>query len=175
MIVYGEICGYVDGTTNMIQKGHDYGCRPGQWKFMPYRIEEVDKKGNRKEWNLSSVIGWTYNVKDLIRDKYNDFYASDMIMVPVMVYDGPLKNLYPDIPVDGNWNLNLLERMKSDTEILGMEKQEPLCRMKAPREGVVIRINDDKYPRAWKLKSNLHYELERKAHDAGEHDMEEAS
>jgi hypothetical protein len=173
MIVYGEICGYVEGTTKMIQKGHDYGCRPGQWKFMPYRIVEIRGK-KRIEWDLEDVVDWTNGV---IRNYVsNGEYDQAHKLIPVtIIYQGPLKKLYPDIPVDGDWNINVLERMKGDTELLGMEVQEPLCKMKAPREGVVIRKIGDEIPRAWKLKSALHYELEKKAHDSGEGDMEEES
>jgi hypothetical protein len=43
----------------------------------------------------------------------------------------------------------------------------------APREGVVIRVDNDMFPRAWKLKTQKHYDLEHAQHDAGEVDMEE--
>ena len=46
--------------------------------------------------------------------------------------------------------------------------------MRAPREGLVIRIDDDKFARAWKLKTDAHYHIEAAQHDAGEVDMEEA-
>ena len=39
--------------------------------------------------------------------------------------------------------------------------------------GVVIRIDNDIMPRAWKLKTLKHQELTKKAHDKGEVDMEE--
>ena len=175
MIVYGEIVGYVAGTTKMIQKGHDYGCKPGEWKFMPYRIEFVDRKGNRKEANLKGVITWTECLKRYIKYK-GDEKGAERIMPCTLLYDGFLGDLYTDLNYDDeNWNLDLLERMKSDEKILGMELQEPLCKMKAPREGVVIRINNDDHPRAWKLKSKAHYDLEKKSHDAGEGDIEEES
>lgn len=175
MIVYGEICGYVEGTTKMIQKGHDYGCAPGQWKFMPYRVVEVDKKGNRKEWNIKDVIMWTKNIQfDLsMKQKFDDL---SKLVYPVLLFDGPLGHLYPNLDSKSeNWNLELPERMKSDKNILGMECQEPLCKMKAPREGIVIRKNNDPIPRAWKLKSDAHYMLERMSHDRGEEDVEEMS
>jgi hypothetical protein len=174
MIVYGEICGYVQGTTKMIQKGHDYGCAPGQWKFMPYRIVEVTRRGKRREWDLGEVAAWTVMVKNVLssQQKFDDMRH---LMCVRILYDGPFGNLYPNIERDGNWSLNLLEAMKNDTQLLGMEQQEPLCKMKAPREGVVIRINGDEVARAWKLKTKAHEEITKKAHDTGEHDMEEES
>ena len=175
MIVYGEICGYVNGTTKMIQKGHDYGCAPGEWKFMPYRIVRVNRRGRREEWNLADVVIWTEHLKDVFRRQENYKEAEHLMTCPVL-YDGYLRDLYRGLDnTSEDWNLKLLETMKNDREILQMECQEPLCKMKAPREGVVIRINNDEYPRAWKLKSKAHYDLERKNHDAGEHDIEEES
>ena len=175
MIVYGEICGYIEGTTKMIQKRHDYGCEPGQWKFMPYRIVNVNKKGKRTEWNLSDVVRWTdWVINDmLLKDKPDD---ARKLMSCIILYDGRLGDLYPDLDEkDEQWSLNLLERMKKDKELLGMEIKEPLCKMGAPREGVVIRKNDDPDPQAWKLKSDAHYILERMNHDNGDEDIEEES
>jgi hypothetical protein len=175
MIVYGEIVGYVAGTTKMIQKGHDYGCAPGEWKFMPYRIVQVNRRGKRREWNLAEVANWTDDLRVHLAIAHKHQGVKHLMTVPIL-YDGPLGNLYPDLNYDDeNWNLNLLERMKSDQKFLGMELQEPLCKMKAPREGVVIRINDDEYARAWKLKTKAHEEMNKKSKDAGEHDMEEES
>jgi len=175
MIVYGEICGYVEGTTKMIQKGHDYGCAPGRWKFMPYRIVNVDRGGRRTEWNLRDVVKWTDDLRQHLAIEHR-YEGVDKIMPCPILYDGPLGDLYPDLSKDdASWNLGLLERMKSDKERFGMELQEPLCKMKAPREGLVIRINNDPVPRAWKLKTAAHYDLERKSHDSGERDIEEES
>lgn len=177
MIVYGEIVGYVEGTTKMIQKGHDYGCKPGEWKFMPYRIVQIGRRNKRYEWNLDLVADWTNNVIAILKEK-DPVLAEKLITVPIL-YKGKLRDIYPDLP-DPNeagqyWNIYLLEKMKNDDVFLGMERQEPFCKMKAPREGIVIRKINDDAPRAWKLKSVLHEELEKKGHDKGEHDIEEES
>ena len=65
--------------------------------------------------------------------------------------------------------------MKDDKNMLGMELDEPLCKNKVPREGVVIRIEGDRFKRAWKLKCKRHYECEAKAHDNDEIDIEETA
>ena len=54
-----------------------------------------------------------------------------------------------------------------------LKELEHLKEDEAPREGVVIRIDNDIFPRAYKLKTNAHRFREKKAHDAGEVDMEE--
>lgn len=166
MTVYGEIVGYEPGTSKCIQKNpdHDYGCRPGEWKFMPYRIVTG---ADRKEWNVNAVYNWTVGLI------WEHPELKNNLMPIEILYMGQMKDLYPDIPVDDNWHMNVLERMKNDTENFGMELDEPLCFKKVPREGIVIRIDNDKFPRAWKLKCKRHYTMEAKQHDNGDVDIEE--
>jgi hypothetical protein len=55
-----------------------------------------------------------------------------------------------------------------------MELDEPLCtENKVPREGIVIRIDDDIKPRAWKLKTLRHYGKEAEENDSGEENIED--
>ena len=207
MSVYGEIVGYVTGSDKMIQKNHDYGCKPGEWKFMPYRITNTNVNGDKFEWNVQEVHDWTVKLINENPDIANH------IMPIEIVYHGEFKNLYPDINVENHWHENVLARMKEDKDRFLMEEDEPMCTMfndkitdlkrlyetskangaskkdlktvekeimkyeamKAPREGVVVRIdNDPMGARAWKLKTYRHYHMEAAAHDAGEVDMEEA-
>jgi hypothetical protein len=56
-----------------------------------------------------------------------------------------------------------------------MEKNEPMCNNKVPREGIVIRKKDDNFARAWKLKCANFYAREAKANDAGEANIEDIS
>jgi hypothetical protein len=165
--IYGEIVGYLPGSDKMIQKNHDYGCNRGQWKFMPYRITYTDELGNKTELEVEKVNEWTRN---LINENPE---LNDCIMPMVILYSGKLVDLYPDINVDENWHKNVLSRMKMDKEHFLMEEDEPLCKNKVPREGIVLRIKNDIYARAWKLKTNRHYGKEAEAHDKCEVDIEE--
>ena len=168
MTVYGEIAGYCEGSNAMIQKNHDYGCKPGEWKFMPYRITTRQEDGKFFEWNVNDVYEWTL---DLVA-KHPEI--TDKIMPLTIVYSGKFKDMYPDISTEQHWHENVLQRLKTDKDWLLMECDEPLCKYhKVPREGYVFRIDNDAYPRAWKLKTMRHYDLARKQHDAGEVDMEE--
>lgn len=54
----------------------------------------------------------------------------------------------------------------------GMEEDEPYFYNKVPREGIVIRIDNDKKPEAFKLKCLKFYQRERKMIDKGEVDIE---
>lgn len=202
MTVYGEIVGYVQGADKFIQKGHDYGCARGEWKFMPYRITTTSSDNRKYEWNVFDVDEWT---KKLVKEHPE---LEKNIMFLEVLYHGKFADLYPELdPNSESWYDDVLERMKNEKR-WGMEEKEPLCHLydneiaeketelstlkkntkkykevekelkklresEAPREGVVIRVDNDIFPRAWKLKTNAHYELEHKQHEAGEVDMEE--
>ncbi len=167
MTVYGEVVGYLENSTSMIQKQHDYGCKTGHWKFMPYRITSTDENGNHKEWPIKQVDEWTHKLVELHPE------LADKTMFLNFVYYGRFGDMYTDIPEDENWNKNILARMKSDRKLILMEEDEPMCKNKVPREGVVVRIVGDNFARAWKLKSLRHFDREAKQHDNGEVDMEE--
>jgi hypothetical protein len=169
MTVYGEIVGYVEGKDTMIQAQHDYGCKKGQWKFMPYRITMTDSEGNKTEWDIDAVDKWT---RDLVAAHPE---LEEKTMFLTILYYGRLGDLYPDLDPTTHWNENLLARMKEDKDNFGMELDEPLCKNKVPREGVVLRIIGDKYSRAWKLKTLRHYGKEAEQHDKGIADIEETA
>lgn len=165
--IYGEIVGYLPGANKFIQKNHDYGCNPGEWKFMPYRITHTDEFGNKTELDVEEVYEWTINLINENKELANK------IMPITILYNGKFKDLYPDVEINDNWHKNVLERMKNDKTTFLMEEKEPMCKNKVPREGIVIRKNGDMFARAWKLKTKAHYSLECKANDNGEVDIEE--
>ena len=169
MTVYGEIAGYVEGSQSMIQAKHDYGCKPGQWKFMPYRITMTDEFGNKTEWDVADVDKWT---RDLVAAHPE---LEEKTMFLTVLYHGRFGDLYPDLDESQHWHENVLARMKADRENFLMEEDEPLCKNKVPREGIVIRIDGDKFARAWKLKTMRHYGKEAEQHDKGEVDIEETA
>ena len=168
MTLYGEICGYITGTQQMVQKDYDYGCAEGENAMMVYRI--TTKEGDRlKEWNVMEVKEWT---ERFVAD--HPELASRVRPINVL-YHGLLQDLYADLVVDDQWNANLLERMKADGKVLGMEKNEPMCNNKVPREGVCLRIDDDVVTECFKLKSIKFLEKERSLIDKGEVDIEMGS
>ena len=169
MTVYGEIVGYLEGSQQMIQKNHDYGCKPGCWKFMPYRITETDEFGNKTECDIDKVDEWTRN---LVAEHPE---LADKTMFLNIVYYGRLGDLYPDLDPTNHWHSNLLARMKTDTKRFKMEMNEPMCKNKVPREGIVVRIVGDPLARAWKLKCQSHYARECKENDEGIVNIEDIS
>lgn len=162
MIVYGEIVGFIPNTPKYIQKNHDYGCRTGEWKFMPYRI--VTRNSDRDvEWEVTDVIDWTnHQIKN---------GASNLIPM-TLLHHGTLTELYPLVSITEHWHENILACMKEESRFL-MECNEPLCRNKVPREGIVIRIDGDPIAEAFKLKTNAHYKRECAENDAGEINIED--
>ena len=172
MTVYGEVVGYEAGSSTFLQEGHDYGCKPGQWKFMPYRITTCEGEGGELfEWNLQDVDLWT---RKLV---HNHPELAENVLFLTILYHGPLKDMYPDLNVAEHFHANIIEKMKNDKDRLGMELDEPLCIHKVPREGIVVRIDDDDapFPRAWKLKTMRHYDLAKKNADKGVIDTEDIS
>lgn len=166
MEVFSEIVGYLTGSQKMIQKGYDYGCEPGKNYLMPYRITTKETGKPKKEWDVIEVEKWT---KNLIKNNPN---LKERIHPIKILYHGTLGKLYPEISIADHWNENVLEALKNDKIHFGMEENEPLCKNKVPREGLVFRIDGDDKTAAMKLKCLKFYERERKAIDKGEVDTE---
>lgn len=165
MTVYGEIAGYIPNNQKMIQKDYDYGCKPGETKFMPYRITMVQENGETHEWNASEVLAWTLKFIE-----EHPEHASKILPMTEF-YHGEAKDLYPDIDTENHWHENVLARMKLD-ERFNMEKNEPACWHKVPAEGIVVKIDDDPKAEAWKLKCQNFYRKETSELDKGEVDIE---
>ncbi|MBP5724762.1 MAG: hypothetical protein J6X18_14460 [Bacteroidales bacterium] len=166
MTLYGEICGYLTGSSKMIQKNYDYGCEIGKNFLMPYRISYKLPDGTKDEWDVVQVYGWTLN---LLKEHPE---LSDFVHPINILYHGTLKDLYPDLEISEHWHANVLERMINDTEHFGMELDEPLCKNKVPREGICLRIDGDKIAECFKLKTFAFLKKEQADIDAGNVDME---
>ena len=203
MTVYGEIVGYIEGTDMPIQKKHDYGCQIGEWKFLPYRISTIEEDGKKREWNVMEVDEWTRNIvkehpelshkimffEMLYHGKFCDLYP-ELDVNSETWYDDVLMKMKNEKrwlmeekePLCHNLDRQIAEvehkisLCKSKKTIEYKELQKQLTKLKedeAPREGVVIRIDNDIFPRAWKLKTAAHYALTKKQNDNGEIDMED--
>jgi hypothetical protein len=167
MEIFGEIFGYETGTSRMIQKSYDYGCKVGENRLMIYRIRNKNADGTHKEWNMQEVCEW---VNGMIRVLENDGIENKLIHTPLL-YSGTLGELYPQISTETHWRENVLEALKSEKRFF-MEMEEPMNLAKMPREGIVIRIQDDLVAEAFKLKCIKFLEKEAKNIDKGEVDME---
>lgn len=167
MTIYGEIFGYLTDSPKMIQKNFDYGCEPGTNKLMIYRISTEEADGTHREWNVQEVYDWTIKLIEEHPEIKDKIHPIDIF------YHGKLTDLYPNISIEDHWHANVLEAMKIEDKFQ-MEQFEPLCKIKVPREGVVIRIDDDPTNEAFKLKCAKFLAHESKSMDKGEVDMEMA-
>lgn len=167
MTLYGEIFGYETGLSKMIQKNYDYGCEVGKNKFMPYRITMTNANGKPTEWEVSEVREWTLK---LMKEHPE---IADRIFPIDILYEGTIENLYPNLDKSDieKWQEQILGLMSNEKR-WSMEKKEPLCNNKVPREGVVIRIIGDPVAEAFKLKTVAFAEKERDLIDKGEIDVE---
>ena len=161
MTLYGEICGYLTQSDSMIQGGYDYRCDHGKNFLMPYRITVKRENGKKEEWNVQQVHDWTVKLMEAHTE-----IAERLKPIPIL-YHGTITDLYPDIPNDANWGMNFLEHLANDAEHFGMEKNEPFCKNKVPREGICIRIDDDPVAECFKLKTFAFLKKEQGEIDAG--------
>lgn len=167
--LYGEIVGYVGGLSQMIQKGYDYGCQPGENRLMLYRVS-IDEGGRKRELNIPEVQTFASNLIKQMQADGNE--GARRIMLLPILYQGTLAALYPTLDTFNHWHEDLLEAMKRDIEHFGMEQDEPLCRNKVPREGICLRIDDDPINECFKLKTLRFLGKEAELMDKGEVDME---
>lgn len=166
MIIYGEIIGYLTDSDKMIQKNYDYGCNKGENKLMIYRITTTNEDGTKHEWNVTEVKEWT---EKLVKDHPE---IADRIHVIDLLYHGTLADLYPNISYMDHWHENVLESLRNEKERFNMEKNDPICKNKVPFEGIVLRIDNDEFAEAFKLKCQKFLSKEREEIDKGEVDME---
>ena len=166
MIIYGEIIGYLTDSDKMIQKNYDYGCNKGKNKLMIYRITTNNEDGTKHEWNVTEVKEWT---EKLLKDHPE---IADRIHVIDLLYHGTLADLYPNISYMDHWHENVLEALRNEKERFNMEKNDPICKNKVPFEGIVLRIDNDEFAEAFKLKCQKFLSKEREEIDKGEVDME---
>ena len=159
MTLYGEIVGYLPGSSSMIQKNYDYSCEEGKYKFYIYRITTTTPNGTVIEWDMNSIQQWAKQ--------------KGLLAVPLYYY-GAASQLFKDLNNSPNneeelseWQNQFLQKMK-DTYLEG---NDTLCVNKVPDEGIVLRregiVLDSK-----KLKSFKFFEFEGKQLDSGEVDIE---
>ena len=135
---------------------------------MPYRITTKKKDGSdtKYEWNVDEVRQWTEN---LIKEHPE---IAEKVHPITIFYHGTLADLYPNVKVSEHWHENILQEMMNDKEHFGMEELEPMCKNKSYREGIVLRIDDDPFTEAFKLKCKKFLQKEAALIDKGEVDIE---
>ena len=143
MSVYGEIVGYKpNGKCIQSPKGvdHDYGCNPGEHKFMPYRITETDSEGNVKEWSIHEVMDWVNTVREMLPEN-----EKPKLMDMVIVYEGRAGNqyyLYEQI-------LNSTQRSEYEAELQAFKDSPEYCGFLPKRLESFMEFAKNKWRVAW--------------------------
>jgi hypothetical protein len=172
--VYGEICGYLTGNAKMIQQDYDYGCKQGENFLMIYRATKHED-GQLRELSIDEVVQMTDVIKARMRDADDKNVGRIFNIGDVRLYRGTIAQLLAGIGnvPDPAMNYDMRDFPDTLAERCQIEDREPLCTgHNVPREGVVVRIEGDEVPEAFKLKSLRFLEREKKAIDKGEVDME---
>ena len=163
MTVYGEIVGYID-ESKMIQKGYDYGCKPGEFEIYIYRITYTSPSGHVFEYSAKQVQQWC---------KLNGLKAVEEY------YFGRAIDIFhwieEDYSVEYDDSLPFQENLLNYLQEKYLEKEAHDCIHKVPDEGIVLRIEDSLDIDPYKLKSFSFYEYETKQLDKGEEDIESSN
>lgn len=129
--IYGEIVGY-QNDTKLIQPQYDYGCKPGEYKFVVYRMTHTYSDGTVDEYGWHEI------------QAFCSLYGLETVKE---LYYGTIENfLLENAGVDAG----LLDTLKSKY----LEKDCQYCVNKVPSEGICIR-NESLDKKAYKLKSKL--------------------
>ena len=160
MTIYGEIVGYLP-SGGAIQKDYDYGCAHNTFEIYIYRITYTNTSGKVFEFSAKQVQDWckTTGLNAVSQLYYG--YASDLYTL--------LTGLDVEDDLD-DWRINFLKALKKQYN----EADCFMCSNKVPEEGVVLRIEKNKFE-AYKVKSVRFLERETKLLDKGEVDIESES
>jgi hypothetical protein len=156
MSIYAEICGYLPGSqTTMIQKNYDYGCKPGEYKIVVYRITLTNPDGDVFEFSTQQV---------------KDFCTKNDLQPVKELYYGRARDLYTELSTENHWHENFLEKMMNEKR-WNMEENDRSCLNSVAFEGVVLR-REVSYIDVYKLKCKRFLVGESKFLDSGEMDVE---
>lgn len=146
-VLYGELIGAIP-NGKLIQKGYDYGM-DGDYNFIVYKI--INNADNKNSLTYDEIVQYCVLANTSAEILQNTPYR---LKPAKLFYQGTVGEIskkfegFSDDPIE-----NLFKGLKSEIEIM-----EPLCKNKVPREGYVIRIeNEDrmKTRQVFKLKSFL--------------------
>jgi len=154
--IYGEAVGYLPNSAQMIQKGFDYGCKPGEYKLSVYRVTLTNADGLVTELNNFQVERFCAN------------YGFDMSQ---KFYEGTVEGFLALHRTDDvlDWKVAFVSKL----EELYNEKKCHLCTFhKVPEEGVVVRVLNRPTFTAYKCKSQAFLFMEKENNNNNVIDIE---
>ena len=160
VIVFGELVGFVPGTTTPIQKGHTYNVRPGSFELYVYRV---------------AIITEDAELYDLTWDQVRDFcsrhglkHVPELDRMPKVVFDIETYNELDFAAVQHD------SKMKFDNRQAYTDEPVPLSEGGTGKdEGIAIRVERGLTPEIWKFKNKSHYLYESDQLGSGEDDLEQ--
>lgn len=150
--VYYEIVGFLP-SGSQIQKGYDYGCKPGEYKIAVYRITKTGPDGHIVEYGWQAVKERCKELNVPMVEEYYFGRAADKYFIE-----------------DENWNQQFVKALQNQY----LEKICPDCNGKKPDEGIVLRV-ESLGIEVYKLKSESFLLGESKAMDDGDENLEDGS
>lgn len=153
--LHGEIVNQLP-NGKWVQKDYDYGYSEGVPELYIYRIFYTNPKGKVFEFNTKQIEQYCL--------------LNNLKVVPIF-YDGPAKDLFPELNVNEHWHENFLAKLVAKYN----EKDCYMCKSKVPEEGIVLTKNSKNVFESWKLKSFKFLERETKELDSGEANIEDVN
>ena len=161
---YYEIVGYLPNGS-YIQKNYDYGCVP------PIEGEVYTPEKHFKvriyRLTITNIDGYVY---ELTPSEVNNWCERNELKAVNTWYEGPAKDLYPELDTKNHWNENFVDTL-SNEKLFYMEELSPSCENKVPHEGLVIKVLG-RNSEAFKLKCFKFLDKEQKEMDKGTIDIE---
>lgn len=152
--LYGEIVGFTpDGAP--IQSGYTYRCRPGEHRFMVYRVTMTNASGLVVELPYPQMV---------------QFCGKNGFETLPELYYGRAKDLFPNLNAHEHWHENFLKEL----EAVYVHDQDCPFNNWLPAEGIVVRIDRLNEAENFKLKNFRFLERESKELDKGQVDTETA-
>lgn len=141
VVIYGELIGYVPGTTKPIQKGYTYNVPVGEADFYVYRVTVVTEDAHQ------------YDLSD---EAMRNFCALRGLRVVPKLWEGTKSDFRPETWVNRDFH--------GEGRV---ENAVPLAKESPCDEGVVIRI-EGVNPSMYKVKSPLFFAYESEQLDSGD-------
>jgi hypothetical protein len=131
--LYGECVGYLpNGSAIQSSEGKcfDYGCEPGTYKLIVYRITSTNAEGKVFEFSWPQILEFCNRISPYIGSG-----TCVGLETPNTYYYGKAKDYAPQIPIETHWNENFLAKLEKD---FMKDADCPFCKNVVPEEGIII-------------------------------------
>lgn len=158
-IIYGELVGYVPGTSNPIHKGHTYDLSEGNYELYVYRVAVITEDAD--------LIDMTWDQVRYFCERHGLKHVPELDRMPkaALVLEEYYERDFWEVQQDSKQMFDYLTPYTDEPVRLsegGTGKDE----------GIAIRIDRGAAPALFKFKNPSHYLYETAQLDSGEADLE---